>query len=312
MEQVPVISPLGKPPALPAWKLWWRAARPFSLTASIVPVLVGGALAAFHSNFSLLLFLEMLVASILIQIGANYVNEYYDYVKGLDTVDSIGIGGVIVSQQLPAKTVLRGGLVVFAIAVLIGIHISMLAGWEVFAVGLICILSAYVYTGGPWPIAYTPFGEIQVFIFMGLIMVGLSYYIHTSTLNGAILLTALPVAGIVAAILLSNNIRDIEEDTAIGRRTIAVLYGKDRAHILYRFLLSIAYFSPPVGVALGWLPWPALLPLITFPQAIKADMIIRRGVSNLELAPAVPITANLHGRFGILLAAGIVIGTLFS
>lgn len=289
-------------------RVWWRAARPFSLTAAVVPVLVGGSLAAFHQRFSGLLFVEMLVASVLIQVGANFVNEYYDYVKGLDTPESIGIGGVIVHGHLQPKTVLRGAVVVFGIAIIIGLHIALQAGWEVFIIGLVCILSAYVYTGGPWPIAYTPFGELQVSIFMGLIMVGLAYYIHSGALNISVLVAALPVAAIVAAILLSNNIRDIEEDAAISRRTLAVLYGKSRAVTLYRLLMVIAYASPVIGVVYGWLPWTALLPLVTVGQAIRAQQILSRGFSNQDLAPAVPMTARLHGRFGLLLAVGIVLG----
>lgn len=288
-------------------KIWWRAARPFSLTAALVPVLVGGALAAYHGEFSWLLFLEMLVASVLIQIGTNFVNEYYDYVKGLDTPDSIGIGGVIVHGHLRPRTVLRAAFLVFGIATLIGVHISMVAGWEVFIVGLICIASAYVYTGGPWPIAYTPFGELQVFIFMGLIQVGLSYYIHTGMLNVPLAAAAFPVAAIVAAILLSNNIRDIEEDAGIARRTLAVLYGKDVAVTLYGALMTAAYASVILSCALGWLPWPAVLPLITAGQGLRAYRTLRRGHSNQELAPAVPMTAILHGRFGFLLALGLAL-----
>ncbi|HEY8449508.1 MAG TPA: 1,4-dihydroxy-2-naphthoate polyprenyltransferase [Bacillota bacterium] len=290
--------------------LWWRVARPFSLTASIAPILVGGALAAYHGAFRPLLFAEMLLASILIQAGTNMVNEYYDYVKGLDTPESLGIGGVIVHGYLPARSVLRAGLLLFAVATAIGLHIAWQAGWVIFAVGLVCIAAAYVYTGGPWPVAYTPFGELEVFIFMGLVMVGLGYAVHTGTLTAAVVAAALPVSCIVAAILLANNIRDREEDGAKGRRTLAVLYGKPFAVGLYRALLVTAYAALPAAVVLDWLPWPALLPLLTIADARAAIAILTRQHEPRTLAPAVPLTARLHGRFGLLLAAGLALAAL--
>lgn len=301
-------------PAAPTatWRLWVKTARPFSLPAAVVPMLAGGALSFYIGRFSWLLFVEVILASLLIQAATNFFNEYYDFRRGLDTKDSLGIAGVLVHGQLSPQAVLSGGLVLFAIAGLIGLHVGLQAGWGVFLVGLICMLSAYLYTGGPWPLAYTPFGELQVFLFMGVIMVGIGIYVHTGDLVSIApqaALVALPVSCIVAAILLANNIRDRQEDGEFGRRTIAVLHGQEKAVALYRVLLTVAFVSPFAGAIFGILPWTTLLSWLSLGTARRASTILRTQTTHRALQPAVPLTAKLHLQFGVLLSLGLVLGT---
>src|SRR5699024_5175743 len=170
------------------WQVWWRLLRPHTLTASFVPVFVGTMLAYIDGHFHLFLFLAMLIASILIQSATNMFNEYYDYKLGLDTEKSVGIGGTIVRDGVKPRTVLRLGFAFFGIALLLGLYISMTTSWWIAVIGLVSMLFGYLYTGGPIPIAYTPFGEVTSGFFMGTVIMGISYFIQSMTLTGKVLL----------------------------------------------------------------------------------------------------------------------------
>lgn len=289
---------------------WWRLARPFSLTASAVPVLVGGGLALGAGRFDGLNFALLLVASLLVQVATNIFNEYYDYRRGLDTRESVGIAGVIVSGQVRADAVLRGALVCFLVAFALGLWLVARTGWPVLAVGLLCALAAWAYSGGPWPIAYTPLGEVQVFIFMGLIQVGLGTYVHTGALAWPVLWAALPVGCLVAAILLANNLRDQASDAARGRCTLPIALGRAAGLRVLVGLLAGAYATLAAGVALGQLPWPALVAWLTLPLAPGVVRPFGQTAEPRALDVTVRRAAMLHLRFGLLLAAGLVAGAV--
>src|SRR5690625_2048214 len=171
----------------------------------------------------------MYIASIRIQAATNIFNEYYDYKLGLDHEESVGIGGTIVRDGVKPKTVLNLAFTFFGIAILLGIYICLVSSWWIGVIGAISMLFGYLYTGGPIPIAYTPFGELFAGFFMGTIIIAISYYIQTLTLTPDVILLSLPVAIFIGAILLANNIRDLDGDQANGRRTIAILLGRRRA-----------------------------------------------------------------------------------
>ncbi len=206
-------------------RILWQLTRPHTLTASFVPVLLGTVLAMFYVKVDFLLFLAMLFSCLWIQIATNLFNEYYDFKRGLDTEDSVGIGGAIVRHGMKPKTILQLALGSYAIALVLGVYICMSSSWWLAAIGLAGMLIGYLYTGGPLPIAYTPFGELFSGICMGSVFVLISFFIQTGRINEQSILISIPIAILVGAINLSNNIRDIEEDKKGGRKTLAILMG---------------------------------------------------------------------------------------
>jgi len=291
-------------------RLWWRLGRPVTLTASVVPVLVGGSLAAHRGSFDVLNGLLLLVGSLLVQVATNIFNEYYDYRRGVDTPESVGIAGVIVEGQVRPETVLRGGVVCFAVAFVLGLWLVARTGWPVLAAGLLSALAAWAYSGGPRPIASTPFGEVEVFVFMGLVQVGLGYFVHAGRLDWSVLWAALPVGLLVAAILLTNNLRDMDGDAARGRRTLPIVLGRTAGLGVLAAMLGAAYLLPTLGVALGILPWQTLL--------VWATVVLAPGVVRPFTTTAVPKALNLglrraallHLRFGIVFSLGFLAAAL--
>jgi 1,4-dihydroxy-2-naphthoate octaprenyltransferase len=293
------------------WRTWWRLARPFSLTASAVPVLVGTATAfatgSFHAPD---LFIAMLVASLLIQIATNMFNEYYDYKHGLDTPETVGIAGAIVRGLVPAIGVFSAAIGCYAVALALGLYIVSRTSPEVFIAGIASALGGYLYTGGPIPIAYTPFGEIEVFIFMGPVIVGLAYFIQAGIMTPSAWAASLPVGCLVASILLANNLRDIVADGRVGRHTVAVVLGRDVGLGIYAALLAGAFVVVVGAVALRLLPLTALLPMVCAPMPIRLVQLYRSTSEPRPLNAGVRGSAALHARFGLLFALGIALGPL--
>lgn len=252
------------------WKVWWQQTRPHTLTASFVPVLLGTALAMYETDLHFGLFLAMLLASLLIQAATNMFNEYYDYVRGLDTEDSHGIGGAIVREGIKPKTILNVALSLYGIALLLGIYICSSSSWWLALVGLFCMLIGYLYTGGPLPIAHTPFGEIVSGFFMGMIIILISFFIQTGTVTSTSVLVSIPIFILVGAIMLSNNIRDLDGDKEFGRKTLAILIGRNAAIKLLAGMFIISYAWVFILIALNIIsPWLAIV-VLSAPKAIKA------------------------------------------
>ncbi|MFD2760721.1 1,4-dihydroxy-2-naphthoate polyprenyltransferase [Lentibacillus juripiscarius] len=292
-------------------QIWWRLLRPHTLTASIVPVFVGTMFALTRSEINLFLFLAMLLASILIQAATNMFNEYYDYVLGLDNEKSVGIGGTIVRDGISPKTVLRLALTFFGIAILLGIYICMESSWWIAVIGILCMLFGYLYTGGPYPIAYTPFGELFSGFFMGTVIIGISYYIQTSVLTGSVIWLSIPVAIFIGAIMLSNNIRDLDGDKENGRKTVAILLGRKNAIRFLAFMFISAYSLTAAYVIAGILPaWSVL----AFLSIFKAADVIRkfRGKTNsLEMMPAMAATGKTNTMYGLLIGFSLLVSNFF-
>lgn len=293
------------------FQIWWRLLRPHTLTASFVPVFVGSMLAFAEGSIQPLLFLAMLVASILIQAATNMFNEYYDFTRGLDTEDSVGIGGTIVRDGIQPKTVLGLALGFFGIAMLLGVYICLQSNWWIAVIGLVCMLFGYLYTGGPYPIAYTPFGELFSGFFMGTVIVGISYFIQTDALTPEAVLISLPIAIFIGGIMMSNNIRDLEGDKKNGRHTIAILLGQKNAVSFLAGLFISAYLITAILILTGVLP---LWSIIVFLSAGKAAEVIRkfRGkTSPLEMMPAMAATGKTNTIYGMLLGLSLLISGLF-
>jgi 1,4-dihydroxy-2-naphthoate octaprenyltransferase len=289
---------------------WLRLTRLFSLTAAAVPVLLGTALAAGRFRFLPLPFLAMLLASLLIQAATNMFNEYYDAVRGLDASDSVGISGSIVSGRLEARAVLRSALWTYAAAALLSLYLVFEGGALVLGLGLLAALAGYLYSGGPRPIAYTPFGELTVFLSMGPLIVTLSYAVQTHQLSALPLLASLPIGFLVAAILLANSIRDLEGDALGGRRTLAILVGRRRAIRLYRSLLWASYAVVAALVLARQIsPW-ALLSLASAALALRLYREVAGSSGRIALNRVVRGTSGLHLALGLLLTLGVLLGQL--
>ncbi|MFD1205167.1 MULTISPECIES: 1,4-dihydroxy-2-naphthoate polyprenyltransferase [Sporosarcina] len=292
------------------WRIWWQLTRPHTLTAAFAPVFLGTMIALTYGDVHFLLFIAMLSASLLIQMATNMFNEYYDFVRGLDTEHSVGIGGTIVRNGVKAKTVLNIALTFYAIAIIIGVYICMQTSWMLAIVGLISMLIGYLYTGGPYPIAYTPFGELVSGFVMGMLLILIAFYIQTGTVTTEAVLISVPSMLLVAAIMMSNNIRDLEGDKEGGRKTLAILVGRNNAISILSAFFIVSYLWIIVLIITGQLtPW-SLLVFLSVAKPIKAIATFRKHTLPLEVMPAMKNTAVTNTLFGLLLGIGILIGYL--
>jgi 1,4-dihydroxy-2-naphthoate polyprenyltransferase len=287
---------------------WFRLARPFSLTASAVPVLFGTSLALRDGAFAWGPFLAMLFASLLIQAATNMFNEFYDEQRGLDTATAVGIAGSIVRGRMRARAVLLGALFCYTVALLLGIYLVVVGGWQILALGCLCALGGYLYSAGPRPIAYSPVSEAAVFLFMGVLIVVIAYAVQApGSFPAYVPLAALPIGGPVAAILLANNIRDMRSDRRGGRRTLPIVLGREVAILLYRALLLEAYVAL---MALGIVPLECAVVFLSTTPAIRLWRDIATTTTPERLDPVVKRTAGLHLVFGLLYTAGVLLGWL--
>lgn len=286
-----------------ALAVWWRAVRPFSFTASVTPILVG-SMAAYHDGlFRADRFLATLAAAVVIHAGTNLINDYYDHVRGVDTPASIGPSGVIQRGELSPRAVLAGGLTLFAAGGLLGLWLVTVAGWPVLAVGVASVAAGYAYTGGPLPLGYIGLGDLIVFLFMGPVIVLGAYYVQTGGLSASAAWVSLPVAALVTAILVVNNLRDLRSDRERGKRTLATLLGPRGTRIEYLTFVAAAYLSILAGVVLRLLPIYALITLATLPRAVRVWQLVRDETDPLALTRGgLRGTADLHQRVGLLLA----------
>ncbi|KQL53221.1 1,4-dihydroxy-2-naphthoate octaprenyltransferase [Heyndrickxia shackletonii] len=293
------------------WRIWWQLTRPHTLTAGFVPVFLGTALALHYTHLNISLFIAMLIASLLIQAATNMFNEYYDYKRGLDNEKSVGIGGAIVRNGVHPKTVLRLAFTFFGIAILLGVYICMNTTWWIAVIGTVCMLIAYFYTGGPYPIAYTPFGEFLSGFFMGVIIVLISFYIQVREITADSVLISIPIMILIGAIMLSNNIRDLDGDKENGRRTVAILIGRKKAINLLAAMFTVSYVWIIALILFGGAtPW-LLLILISIPKPITAVKGFIGKTEPIQMLPAMKATAQTNTFFGLLLSIGLVIAHFF-
>jgi 1,4-dihydroxy-2-naphthoate octaprenyltransferase len=283
------------------------ATRPFSFTASIVPVIIGTLLAAEAGYFDAFRFALVLLASILVHAGSNLVNDYFDYVNGADKPAALGRGGAIQRGVIPPRGILAFGLVLFGIATVIGLWIVALVGWPILLFALPSLAAAYFYTGGPKPLGYIALGEITVFVFMGPILLTGSYYVQAGAVSWTALLASVPVGLLVTAILQANNIRDIRDDTEAGKRTLATYVGRRWANREYVMLVVTAYVVLGLIVLQGVMPALVLIAFITLPRAIEVLRIVLHRDEARMLNAALRMTAGLHLRFGLLVSAAILV-----
>lgn len=268
----------------PIIQRWFRAVRFPSFTTSTVPIVLASALALVDGAFDPLLFLMMLGASMLVHAGCNLANDYYDHRRGVDTAESLGPSRVIQERVLSAAQVRTGMVVCFALATLLGLWIVTETGPGIFWLALISLAAAFLYTGGPAPLAYLALGEVTVLLAMGIGMVGGAYYVYSGDLSAAALLLGTAVGLLAAAILHANNVRDIETDRARGKRTLANLLPRCVATVEYGVLVAGAYVAVALVIVVAPSLWPLALVGLSLPRAVwlvramRADSTAGSGV----------------------------------
>lgn len=293
------------------FQIWWRLLRPHTLTASFVPVFVGTMLALIDDGINILLFIAMLLASMLIQSATNMFNEYYDFVRGLDNEESVGIGGAIVRDGISPRTVLNLALTFFGIAILLGAYICTESSWWIAVIGLVCMLFGYLYTGGPLPIAYTPLGEIFSGFLMGTVIIGISYFIQTLTLTSSIIWLSIPIAIFIGGILMANNIRDLDSDQENGRKTLAILLGRKSAVQFLASMFTAAYALTAIFIIVGMLPLWSIITFLSIFNAIDVIKKFRGKTQPIQMLPAMIATGKTNTIYGLLLGMSLLISNFF-
>lgn len=285
-------------------KVWFQASRPKTLTAAIVPVAVGTGVALADGVVHWGAAAVALLGALLIQIGTNLANDYYDFRKGADTSERLGPARVTQQGLIAPSRVLRAAIACFALAVLVGMYLVARVGWPILAVGLISVVAGYAYTGGPFPLAYNGLGDLFVLVFFGFVAVSGTYFVQADALSSLAVIAGLPVGALGVALLAVNNLRDRPTDEKAGKRTLVVRFGDGAAKAEYVSMLVAAY-AVPLGLWLaggrsGWM----LLPLASLPFAVPPLRKVFRekgAILNLALAE----TARLQLVFGLSFAVAL-------
>ena len=292
------------PPEITPARAWILAARPATLPAAVVPVLVGtGAALADGAQLRPLVFVMTLACALLIQIGTNFANDYSDFARGADTEARLGPVRVTASGLMTREEVRLGIIAAFGLAVLIGIYLAWVGGWPIIVIGIVSVLSGLAYTGGPFPTGYHGLGDLFVFVFFGLVAVTGTAFLQTGVWSRTALLLSIPIGLLVTNILVVNNLRDLPTDIAAGKRTLATRIGERPTRIQYvSFCVAALMMSAAAAIDLesAWL----LLPLASAPLAINLIRKVGGGVSGRELNPVLERSGQLLLAFGLLLAIG--------
>ncbi|MFC7155060.1 1,4-dihydroxy-2-naphthoate polyprenyltransferase [Halomarina halobia] len=304
-------------------RAWLMAARPQTLPAGASPVVVGTGLAVHDGVFAAPPAVAALIGALLLQIGTNFANDYYDAVRGADTDEREGFTRVTQSGLIPPREVKRAMYLTFLAAVVLGTYLVYVGGVPILVVGLSSVAAGIAYTGGPYPYGYRGLGDLFVFVFFGLVAVVGTYYVQAAALlaepfplwipDGTVTLAAvvasLPAAGLATCILVVNNIRDRETDAETGKRTLAVALGYRFSRAEFLLLLGMAYAVPPIFALTGYGPL-ALLPLLTLPLAVTLSRTVLSETSGEALNPALETTGKLLAVHSVLFALGLAAPTL--
>jgi len=286
--------------------IWVMAARVRTLPASVAPVLVGTSLALGAGRFRPLAFVAALLGAIFIQVGTNLSNDYSDARRGADTEDRLGPVRVTAGGLVPPGRVLLATYATFGLAVLCGLYLVAVAGWELIAVGAASILAGVLYTGGPRPYGYEGLGEVFVFLFFGIVAVSGSYFVQVERLPWQAFACAVPVGLMASAILVVNNVRDLETDRRAGKRTLAVRLGRARTRTLYTATVAGAFLLAPLPWLFGSMGAWLLLPWLAAPLAVPLVKLVRTQTDGPSLNAALAKTGALQLVFCLLLSAAIL------
>lgn len=301
---------------------WILAVRPRTLSAGAAPVVAASGLAAADGVFAQLPALAALAGALLIQIGTNLANDYYDFFKGGDTGERLGPVRVTQAGILAPPEVFRGMVVSLALATLTGVYLATVAGWPVIVIGLVSMLMAVCYTGGPYPLSYNGLGDVFVFVFFGLVATATTYYVQAQVWSAGAIVAGAGLGAFSTAMLVVNNLRDRETDGAAGKRTLAVRFGDRFTVVQYFACLTGAAAVPVLGFTLmGWSPWTclSLFGLVACVPAASRILALwaatREGgaqgtVDRRTLNPALAMTARGLALYGAGLGVGAFVGSM--
>jgi len=295
------------------FKVWLQATRPFSFTASVTPVLLGGVLALERGDMVQWVALPLfLICAVIFHAATNLISDYTDFIKGVDKDYTFGSSGVLVAGLLSPEQVKNGAYILFGSGFLLGVVLVALRGVPILILGLIGIAGGYTYTGRPIGYKYFALGDVLVFILMGVLLVVGADYALTGGIAFRTFMVSLPISALVTAILHANNLRDIRHDTEAGIKTMASLLGGARSKIVYVLLIVFAYLSVLFMILTGILSVWSFLVLLSLPLAVANVKMISKGQVDQpsQLATADVNTARLHLAFGLLLIISVVLEAL--
>lgn len=285
---------------------WLLAIRPKTLPAAVGPVLVGSAMAFVDNSFLMLPALACLLASLLLQIGVNLANDFFDARSGVDSEERLGPVRVTQSGLISPESVKVAMFISLGLAALLFIYLALVGGIVLVAIGVVSVIAALCYSGGPYPLASHGLGELFVFIFFGLVAVGGTYWVQVHSISWLVMLAAVPPGFLITAIMVVNNLRDIGTDSKAGKMTLAVRLGQWRTIQLYRFLLYSSYMVPVILVLQGGNA-ALVLPFLTLPVALGCIRCIGCE-SGAGLNTLLARTARLSFLYSLLFSGGLVYG----
>lgn len=287
--------------------IWLRAARPQTLAAALIPVLVSVSITYSDGFFRWDISLIVLFCAFLIQIGTNFANDYYDFVKGADTAERIGFERATSSGLVAPETMLKATIFTMISAFVVGLYLVWVGGWVVLVIGLLSILFGVLYTGGPYPLGYNGLGDLFVFIFFGVVAVMGTYYVHALQWSMLSFWASLPVGALAVNILVVNNLRDVDQDIVSGKRTLGVLFGEKALKWEYSLLLLLAYAIPfGILVLMNSNLW-ILLPLLSVPLCIPLLTQVWNHEDKRTLNRTLERTAQFMVLYGVLSSIGILL-----
>jgi len=295
------------PTANSFWKIWIEAARPKTLPAAIIPVMVGTALAVAHGHGHYGRAAICLGFALLVQIGTNFANDYFDFVKGADTAARVGPRRAVAAGLISPRTMLIATSLVLIAAFFVGLLLVREGGWVLLPIGIISIVCAIAYTGGPFPLGYNGLGDLFVFIFFGLVAVETTFFVQAGYVSPDVTSCAAAVGLLAANILVANNYRDMETDAVAGKKTLVVRFGRKFA--VWQYALSVIFaLACPLALGLYGYRWPVLLPVVLSPLAAKLTRRLAQSRDPAEQIALLGDTAKFLAVYGVLLSAGIVAG----
>jgi 1,4-dihydroxy-2-naphthoate octaprenyltransferase len=292
-----------------AFSIWIDAARPRTLPAAVAPVLVASALAWRDGGFETPAALACLIFALLVQIGTNFANDYYDFIKGADTAERVGPRRAVASGLISPVVMKRAMAGVFAAAFLSGLTLLSYGGWPLLLIGVASIVCGIAYTGGPYPLGYNGLGDVFVFVFFGLVAVGATYFVQTGTLTGEALLIGAGVGALAANILVVNNYRDVETDAKAGKRTLVVRFGRRFARRQFALGHATACVAMLVVGLHEWHPAvTALGVLVASIAGVRQSRRLARAASPAELIALLGDTGQYLAVYAMVFSAGILLG----
>ncbi len=292
----------------PKLQIWTDAARPKTLAAAVVPVIAGTSLAMSQGFFEPFASAVALICAMLIQVGTNFANDYYDFVKGADTQKRVGFPRAVSKGLVSPESMKRATILTMALAFFTGLYLVWHGGWVILLIGILSIIFGILYTGGPFPLGYNGLGDLFVFIFFGFIATMGTFYINTFEWSMLAFWASISVGALCVNILVVNNLRDVEEDKKTGKRTLGVLFGEKALKIEYVLMLLLAFAIPPHFFVQEGFTAGVLLPLITFPLAAHLAWTVWTETEKANLNKTLERTAQFMLIFGVLSSIGYVLG----